>query len=171
LAAYVLSAASKTPHKIALTVYEAGIVRRYSYAQLAQAVFGAATGLRQAGIRADDRVMLRIGNSVDFPVCFLALAALDAIAMPCSITLTDREVKVLVGKTMPKAIICDPEFGLPGFDGLTLDSQEVQNSKTFPPRVRSWAIPIGPDISFSLQAHLASRGLFCMPIARFGRVG
>ena len=105
LAAYVLSAARKTPHKIALTVYEAGIARRYSYAKMAQAVFGAATGLRQAGIRAGDRVMLRIGNTVDFPVCFLALAALDAIAMPCSIALTDREVKVLVGKTMPKAII------------------------------------------------------------------
>ena len=126
LAAYVLSAASKTPHKIALTVYEAGIARRYSYAQMAQAVFGAATGLRQAGIRAGDRVMLRIGNTVDFPVCFLALAALDAIAMPCSIALTDREVKVLVGKTMPTAMICDPQFRLSGFDGLTLDSQEVQ---------------------------------------------
>jgi acyl-CoA synthetase (AMP-forming)/AMP-acid ligase II len=103
LAAYVLSAARKTPHKIALTVYEAGIARRYSYAQMVQAVFGAATGLRQSGIRAGDRVILRIGNTVDFPVCFLALAALDAVAMPCSIALTCREVKVLVGKTMPQS--------------------------------------------------------------------
>jgi acyl-coenzyme A synthetase/AMP-(fatty) acid ligase len=133
LAAYVLSAARKTPHKIALTVYEAGIARRYSYAKMAQAVFGAATGLRQAGIRAGDRVMLRIGNTVDFPVCFLALAALDAIAMPCSIALTHREVKVLVGKTMPKAMICDPEFGLLGFDGLILDSQEVQKFQNLSP--------------------------------------
>ena len=133
LAAYVLSAASKTPYKIALTVYEAGIARRYSYAQIAQAVFGAATGLRQAGIRAGDRVMLRIGNTVDFPVCFLALAALDAIAMPCSIALTDREVKVLVGKTKPKAMICDPELGLAGFDGLTLDSQRVQQFQNLSP--------------------------------------
>ena len=146
LAAYVLSAASKTPHKIALTVYEAGIARRYSYAQMAQAVFGAATGLRQAGIRAGDRVMLRIGNTVDFPVCFLALAALDAIAMPCSIALTDREVKVLVGKTMPKAMICDPEFGLPGFGGLTLDSQRgAEIPKPF---------PCAPDLGRSQSARI-----------------
>ena len=116
-----------------MTVYEAGIARRYTYAQIAQAVFGAATGLRQAGISAGDRVMLRIGNKVDFPVCFLALAALDAIAMPCSIALKDREVMVLVGKTQPKAMICDPKLGLAGFDGLTLDSQQVQQFQNFFP--------------------------------------
>ena len=133
LAAYVLSTVTKTPHKTALTVYEAGIERRYTYAQVAQAVFGAATGLRQAGVSAGDRVMLRIGNTVDFPVCFLALAALDAIAMPCSIALTDREVKVLVGKTQPKAMICDPKLGLAGYDGLTFDSQQVQQFQNLCP--------------------------------------
>jgi acyl-CoA synthetase (AMP-forming)/AMP-acid ligase II len=98
LAAYVLSAATQTPQKTALTVYEEGIPRRYSYAHMVRAVFGAATGLRQAGIAAGDRVLLRIGNTVDFPVCFLALAALDAVAMPCSVALTDREVMELPPK-------------------------------------------------------------------------
>ena len=133
LAAYVLHAAHETPHKIALTVYSSAIARRYSYAQLARAVFGAATGLRQAGIAAGDRVMLRIGNTVDFPVCFLALAALDAVAMPCSIALTDREVQSLRDKTQPKAMIYDPKHGLAGFDGLTLQTQQVQSFQNLPP--------------------------------------
>ena len=133
LAAYVLHAAHETPHKIALTVYSSAIARRYSYAQLARAVFGAATGLRQAGIAAGDRVMLRIGNTVDFPVCFLALAALDAVAMPCSIALTDREVQSLRDKTQPKAMIYHPKHGLAGFDGLTLQTQQVQSFQNLPP--------------------------------------
>ena len=133
LAAYVLHAAHETPHKIALTVYSSAIARRYSYAQLARAVFGAATGLRQAGIAAGDRVMLRIGNTVDFPVCFLALAALDAVAMPCSIALTDLEVQSLRDKTQPKAMIYDPKHGLAGFDGLTLQTQQVQSFQNLPP--------------------------------------
>ena len=133
LAAYVLAAANNTPGKVALTVYEAGVARKYSYAQLARAVFGVATGLRQAGIAAGDRVLLRIGNTVDFPVCFLALAALDAVAMPCSIALTDREVRVLLGKTQPKAMICDPSHGLAGFDGLTLQTPQLQAFQNLPP--------------------------------------
>ena len=133
LAAYVLAAANNTPGKVALTVYEAGVARKYSYAQLARAVFGVATGLRQAGIAAGDRVLLRIGNTVDFPVCFLALAALDAVAMPCSIALTDREVQVLLGKTQPKAMICDPSHGLAGFDGLTLQTPQLQAFQNLPP--------------------------------------
>ena len=133
LAAYVLAAANNTPGKVALTVYEAGVARKYSYAQLARAVFGVATGLRQAGIAAGDRVLLRIGNTVDFPVCFLALAALDAVAMPCSIALTDREVRVLLGKTQPKAMICDPNHGLAGFDGLTLQTPQLQAFQNLPP--------------------------------------
>ena len=133
LAAYVLSAATQTPHKTALTVYEEGIPRRYSYAHMARAVFGAATGLRQAGIAAGDRVLLRIGNTVDFPVCFLALAALDAVAMPCSVALTDREVMELLRKTHPKAMICDPKLGLEEFDGQTLQTQQVRAFQTLPP--------------------------------------
>ena len=133
LAAYVLAAANNTPGKVALTVYEAGVARKYSYAQLARAVFGVATGLRQAGIAAGDRVLLRIGNTVDFPVCFLALAALDAVAMPCSIALTDREVQVLLGKTQPKAMICDPNHGVAGFDGLTLQTPQLQAFQNLSP--------------------------------------
>ena len=133
LAAYVLAAANNTPGKVALTVYEAGVARKYSYAQLARAVFGVATGLRQAGIAAGDRVLLRIGNTVDFPVCFLALAALDAVAMPCSIALTDREVQLLMGKTQPKAMICDPSHGLAGYDGLTLQTPQLQAFQNLPP--------------------------------------
>ena len=79
LANYILAAGQTTPNKIALRVYESGMPRLYSYAKLTQAVLGAATGFHDAGIRGGDRVMMRIGSTVDFPVTFLALAAMDAI--------------------------------------------------------------------------------------------
>ena len=132
LADYVLSAGRATPDKIALTVYENGHPQRYSYAALTQAVLGAATGLQAAGIGAGDRVMLRIGNTVDFPVCFLALAALDAIAMPTSIALSAREIQTLIKTTTPAALIFDAAYPCGGFDGLQVDVAQLWRFSDLP---------------------------------------
>ena len=110
LTEYVLAAGRATPEKIALTVYENGLANHYTYAALTQAVLGTATGLSAAGVEAGDRVMLRMGNTIDFPVCFLALAALDAIAMPTSIALSQHEILTLIENTPPAAIIFDPAY-------------------------------------------------------------
>jgi acyl-coenzyme A synthetase/AMP-(fatty) acid ligase len=70
LAAYVLAAGRATPDKMALNVYESGQPRRYSYAELTKAVLGTATGLKAAGVRAGDRVMIRIGSTANFQFVF-----------------------------------------------------------------------------------------------------
>ena len=132
LADYVLSAGHATPDKIALIVYEDGHPQRYTYAALAQAVLGAATGLKAAGVGAGDRVMLRIGNTVDFPVCFLALAALDAIAMPTSVALSPREIQALIDTTSPAGIIFDSAYPCDGFYGLQVDVAQVRNFADLP---------------------------------------
>ena len=132
LADYVLSAGHATPDKIALTVYEDGHPQRYTYAALAQAVLGAATGLKAAGVGAGDRVMLRIGNTVNFPVCFLALAALDAIAMPTSVALSPREIQALIDTTSPAGIIFDSAYPCDGFYGLQVDVAQVRNFADLP---------------------------------------
>ena len=133
LANYILEAGQITPDKIALRVYEAGMPRRYSYAELTKAVLGAATGFHDAGIRGGDRVMMRIGSTVDFPVTFLALAAMDAIPMPTSIALSHIETLGLIKTTSPSAVIFDPTSPLQGFSRLQIDVTQVRTFANYPP--------------------------------------
>ena len=133
LAAYVLAAGRATPDKMALNVYESGQPRRYSYAELTEAVLGTATGLKAAGVRAGDRVMIRIGSTADFPVCFLALAALDAIAIPISVALSQSETLALLKTASPAAIIFDQALPCRGFNGLQIDVDQIRCFANYPP--------------------------------------
>ena len=133
LANYIFKAGQTTPDKIALRVYESGMPRSYSYAELTQAVLGAATGFHDAGIRGGDRVMMRIGSTVDFPVTFLALAAMDAIPMPTSIALSHSETLGLIKTTSPSAVIFDPASPLQGFSRIQIDVTQVRAFANYPP--------------------------------------
>lgn len=108
LAAHTLAAADRTPDKIALEVLAApGVVaERWSYARFRAAVCAAAGGLAGRGLGRGDRVLLRIGDSADFPVLFLAANALGAVPVPTSTLLTAPEVTALIADLRPRAILC-----------------------------------------------------------------
>lgn len=92
LAAHALFAGQQ-PDKTALTVLGAGgaVIERWSFAALREAVAHSAGGLRAAGLRRGDRVMLRLGNVADFPILFLAAIAAGGVAVPTSAMLTPPE--------------------------------------------------------------------------------
>lgn len=98
LARYVLAAGRSTPEKSALECLGADgdIIECLTYAELERAVLGTATGLAARGVAAGDKVVLRLGNSSDFPIVFLAAAALGAVPVPTAAALTDREFATLV---------------------------------------------------------------------------
>ncbi len=75
LTAHVLAAADRVPDKIALAVVKPTGAQRWSYERLRSAILGTATGLRQSGLQPGDRMLLRVGNSVEFPVAYLAAIA------------------------------------------------------------------------------------------------
>jgi len=83
LARHVLQAGLAAPDKTALA--EPGPPRetRWRYARLTRAVRGMAGGFRAAGLRPGDRLLLRLGNTADFPIAFLGAIAAD-IAVPVS---------------------------------------------------------------------------------------
>ena len=68
LAAHVLGQADVVPDKIALAILKPTGAERWSYARLQQAVLGCATGLLNAGLTPGDRLLMRVGNTVDFPL-------------------------------------------------------------------------------------------------------
>jgi acyl-CoA synthetase (AMP-forming)/AMP-acid ligase II len=70
MAEYVLAYADITPEKVALSVLSNSGARRISYAQLKSDVLGVAQGLLDTGVEPDDRVLMRLGNTVDFPITY-----------------------------------------------------------------------------------------------------
>lgn len=113
LAAYVLAAAERTPDRIALQIVGLSGAERWSYAALAGAVRGIGTGLLAAGLNPGDRVLLRLGNTVDFPLAFLGCIAVGLVPIPTSSQLTVPEITGMAAQVDPAAVIAAPGIALP----------------------------------------------------------
>ncbi len=118
LADYVLSAVHRDPEKIALAVLGPARAERWSYARLSRAVLGMAGALRAHGLQPGDRVILRLGNTVDFPVAFLGAVAADLVPVPTAAGLTEAEITRLCRFIRPSVILAAPEIALPDAPGV-----------------------------------------------------
>ncbi len=92
LAAHVLAAGRATPDKIALQILGLTGAERWSHAALSRAVRGIGSGFLQAGLMPGERVLLRLGNTVDFPLAFLGAIAAGLVPVPTSSQLTAPEI-------------------------------------------------------------------------------
>ncbi|MCA0960994.1 class I adenylate-forming enzyme family protein [Salipiger bermudensis] len=120
LAAHVLEAGAATPDKIALATVKPTGAARWSYGRLIAAVRGTATGLLEAGLVPGDLVLMRLGNTVDFPIAYLGAIAAGLVPVPTSSQLTEREVAAMLEHLKPAAIlrgegVACPETGIPVF--------------------------------------------------------
>ena len=75
LARHVLGAGGTRPDHIALQILRPAGAERWSYGRLEAAVRGVASGFLALGLVPGDRVMLRLGNGVSFPLAFGVTAA------------------------------------------------------------------------------------------------
>lgn len=105
MAAYVLAQADKTPEKVALRVIGATTSDAWSYATLTQSIFSTAQGLRDMGLRDGDRLLMRVGNTPDFPIVFLAAILIGVIPIPTSAQLTVAEVTQIAQDTQPQLVV------------------------------------------------------------------
>ncbi len=113
LAAYVLTHAQDLSEKTALSVVSPGDSDHWSYRQLEAAVLGTARGFLDEGLRPGDRLLMRIGNSVEFPLTFLAALAADIIPVPTSAQLTASEVAKIITEVTPKLIVAEDGVAVP----------------------------------------------------------
>ncbi len=104
-------AACNFPDSLALSSPKEG--RALSYLELRDASLRAAAALRARGVGPGDRVALLIGNSIDFPIAFLGIVRLGAVAVPLNVRLAPAEIAALLRHAEAKAVIC-----LEGFSGL-----------------------------------------------------
>ncbi len=108
LPAYVLGAGADDA--IALEVIGGASEDHWTYAQLRAAVYGAASGLARHGIAPGDHVLMRLGNSADFPICYLAAMAAGAVPIVTSPQLTEAEVATVARQVAPVLSIEAPRL-------------------------------------------------------------
>lgn len=113
LAAYVLAHADIVPDKIALQILRRTGAERWSYARLRGAVLGVSHGLASMGLPEGGRVLLRLGNGVEFPLAFLGAVAagLIPVAMPAGLTVP--EVSTLAAAVNPSLCVVGDDISVP----------------------------------------------------------
>lgn len=114
LAEYVLTGAGADPAKCALTIVGGpdAPVQKLTYGELKSRVMCAAAGLSAQGLSAGERVILRIGHEIDFPIFFLAAAAIGAVPVPTSPMLSAHEARLIAEETEARFIIAAPDAGI-----------------------------------------------------------
>ncbi|MCM2561178.1 acyl--CoA ligase [Lutimaribacter sp. EGI FJ00015] len=134
MAAYVLAHADDLPDKIALSVLSVGGADRWSYARLAAAVRGTGTGLLRAGFQPGDILMMRLGNTVEFPIAYLGAIAVGLVPVPTSSQLTAAEVEKMVAALGPAGVLHDAEVPCPTDPGVpVIDTDALQAMRDLPP--------------------------------------
>ncbi len=100
LAAHVLAAGARTPEKIALEVLGS---ETWTYRDLIAAVLGTARGLAER-TAPGAMVLLRLGNTPDFPIAYLAALAAGRVPIPTSPALTEPEIAEMT-EGLPIALV------------------------------------------------------------------
>ncbi len=118
MAAHVLAHAAGHPDKIALKVISEADCDSWSFARLEAAVRGTGAGLLAAGFVPGDIVLMRLGNTVDFPLAYLGAIAVGLVPVPTSAQLTAPEVAKMVAQLSPAGILHDQRVDCPMDSGL-----------------------------------------------------
>ena len=114
LAAHVLHRADDQPDKVALSVLRPDGSENWTYGQMKAAVLGTATGLLEIGLIPGDIVLMRLGNTVDFPIAYLGAIAAGLVPVPTSSQLTEPETARIIDDLSPSAILRDPSVACSG---------------------------------------------------------
>lgn len=139
LAAHVLGRAGAVPDKIALQLLRPSGAERWSFGRLERAVRGIAGGFLRLGLAPGGKVLLRIDNSVDFPLAFLGAVTAGLLPVAAPAGLTAPEVSVLAQTLAPALIVAADGISLPDTPGCpVLTTAEMR------------AMAEGPEASFAL---------------------
>ena len=106
LATLVAGAAEERPE--ALAVVEAG-GRSVTWAELEDEVGRIATGLGAAGVVAGHRVLLAVGNRLEFVTTYLGVLRAQVVAVPVNPRSTMDELARLIADSGARLVVADPQ--------------------------------------------------------------
>jgi acyl-coenzyme A synthetase/AMP-(fatty) acid ligase len=133
LAAHVLGRAGELGSKIALSVVGGVQPESWTYAALEAAVLGTASGLLREGLASGDRVLMRLGNTADFPIAYLGAIAAGLVPVPTSSQLTEPEITEMTADLKPKLILGAPGINLPDHPASVLPLERLRAFRDLPP--------------------------------------
>jgi acyl-coenzyme A synthetase/AMP-(fatty) acid ligase len=113
LARYVLWDNGASDDKIALTVLKASGSERWSYGRLRARVLETGAALLGVGLEPGERLLLRLGNTPDFPLAFLGAVSAGLVPVPSSAALGGTEIGRIADVLRPKAVLYGPGIALP----------------------------------------------------------
>ena len=132
MAAHVLTDGMRRPDKIALSVVSADASENLSFGEVIQTVRGIATGLLARGLTQGDIVMLRLGNTPEFPLAYLGAIAAGLLPVPTSAQLTEPETAAILEELRPALILHDANVACPDHPAR-LDSAALSDMRALPP--------------------------------------
>ena len=133
LAEDVLAAGLAAPDRIALQILRHAGAERWSHARLRAAVLGTGAGLLARGLAPGDRVLMRLGNTADFPVLFLGAIAAGLVPVPTSAQLTVPEVTALAAALRPALVVAAEGVARPAGDWPVATEAELRGWHALPP--------------------------------------
>lgn len=133
LAAYVLDGSGAADDKIALAVLALSGAERWSFGKLRAAALGTGTGLLEAGLKPGDRVLIRLGNTVDFPLAFLGAIAAGLVPVPTSSQLTAVEAEKLAQVIQPAAVLQAPDVPAPTGEWRSIAQDDLRAMRDLAP--------------------------------------
>ncbi|MDD8021914.1 MAG: class I adenylate-forming enzyme family protein [Paracoccaceae bacterium] len=133
MAAHVLARAPDLAEKSALQILRPGGAERWSYARLEAAVRGAGSGFLAAGLQPGDRVLLRLGNTPEFPVAYLGAIAVGLVPVPTASQLTAPEITKMAAQITPAAVVAGEGIALPDLPMRILSEADLRGFEALPP--------------------------------------
>lgn len=118
---------------MALQIIRPTGAERWSYARLNAAVRGCATGLMELGLQPGDRVLMRLGNQVEFPVLFLGALTAGLVPVVTSSQLTEAEITPMAARIQPKLVVAAPGVALPTASTPQITDRDIRAMETLPP--------------------------------------
>ena len=113
LTQYVLSQAHTHRTKNALELVTSQGLSAWTYLELSNAIIGTASMLISIGLKKNDKVLLRLGNTINFPITFLACIWAGIVPVPTSAQLTKNEINRIYKIINPNLIIAGDKISLP----------------------------------------------------------
>ncbi len=123
MAAYVLGEGGASDDKLALRIIGGEGDTDWRYGDLRRAVRGIAGGLLARGLTPGDRVLLRLGNTVEFPLAFLGCIAAGLVPVPTSSQLTRAEITGMAADIAPALVIAGDGIACPEAPALDVLSE------------------------------------------------
>ncbi|WP_372833872.1 class I adenylate-forming enzyme family protein [Puniceibacterium confluentis] len=141
LAAHVLGHATELADKTALAVISPTQAEHWSYGALEAAVRGSATALLRSGLTPGDILLMRLGNTVDFPIAYLGAICAGIVPVPTSSQLTAPEVQKIIESLAPSAILLGDGVPCPPTDLPVHTTADMATWRDNPPAAYAMGAP------------------------------